>query len=190
MLTTNFTLKLGILLSMLLLNAPISFAQNNTKDLVKTLSSNTLVSGGLAEIIADFNGDGIKDIAVIVELSQTNASGLKSIKSHFSIDYLCGTPAPCTDDIDSENSALLIIHGKNKGWELRNVSSFKMKSGILLRGRSNVYAFQKSRFSEKVSGMKIVKGKNGKVWLEFSTEASEGILKWKAGKYTWYETEP
>jgi hypothetical protein len=190
MLTTNFSLKLSILLSVLFLTSSVCFAQNNVKDLVKTLSAETLIAGGSDEMVGDFNSDGIKDIAVIVQLSQQDMSGLKNVKSYFKIDYLCGTSVPCLSEVESENPALLIIHGKTKGWELKKTWSFKMKSGILLRGRSNVHAFQKSRFSEKVSGMEIVKGKNGKVWLEFSTEASEGILKWKAGRYIWEETEP
>jgi hypothetical protein len=168
----------------------IVHSQSNSIDLVKKLSDSHLIVSELHELVGDFNEDGIKDLAVIVKLDQPTISGVYGIKSYFKVDYLCGSPIPCGDEIEPESSSLLIIHGKTKGWELKKTWSFKMKSAILLRGRSNVYAFQKSRFSEKISGMKIVKGKNGKVWLEFSTEASEGILKWKAGKYTWYETEP
>jgi hypothetical protein len=186
--TPNF--KVFLLISTLIMFASSVLSQTETKELVKKVSKNNLIASESKELVGDFNNDGVKDIAVIVKFSEQNAKGVDIVTTQIKTENLCGIPVPCSEDIEPESSALLILHGKIKGWDLKKTWSFKLKSSVLLRGRSNVHAFQKNQFSEKEQGIEIIKGKKGKVWLEFSTEASEGILKWKAGKYTWEETEP
>ncbi len=138
----------------------------------------------------DLNADGIQDIAVLVRLSNATIDALNRAKQLASIVSLCGAPAPCDEELKLSDSALLVLHGKTKGWHKNNDSPFDFKQAFLLRGRDNVLAFQQANFDSLEPSIRVKKSKNGRYWLELATEASEGILQWRSGRYSWRETEP
>ena len=152
------------------------------ENLVKSLSSGKLRVETRAvpyELIGDFNGDKVKDVAIIVSLSDT----VENIAKDVNIEY----PYFSGKEVDTQDLALFIIHGKGKGWK------FAQKSSILFLGRSSVLIFQKSRLGEhgeKGNNWEIAKDKRGKVNLFFGTEGSDGIMKWNGKKYVWSESQP
>ncbi|MGI8789054.1 MAG: hypothetical protein ACR2HG_15035 [Pyrinomonadaceae bacterium] len=156
-------------------------AAKSVEDLVKSLSGGKLQVETRAVpyyLAADFDGDKVEDVAVIVNLSDT----VKNIAETVKIEY----PYPFGKQIDDGDLALFIIHGKGKGWQ------FAQKSSVLLLGRSSAMIFQKRRLGEQGEGgnnLEIKKDKRGKASLLFGTEASEGILKWNGKKYVWTEDE-
>ena len=172
----------SIFLFALLVCFPILLmAQTTTsvKDLVKSLSQNTLRVETKAtpyKLTGDFNGDKVEDVAVIVNLSDTAENVGKVIK----IEY----PYSFGKDVDSEILALLIIHGKGKGWK------FTQKSSVLLLGRNSALIFQKSRLNETGDAIKIKKNKRGKVSLYLITEGADGTINWNGRKYIWTESQP
>lgn len=154
----------------------------NVEDLVKSVSGGKLTVETKAkpyELIGDFNGDKIKDVAVIVDLSDTVENVAKSVN----IEY----PYYTGKEVDADALALFIIHGKGKGWQ------FAQKSSILFLGSNSALIFQKPRlgeYGENGGNWEIQKDKRGKVHLFFATEGSDGTLRWNGKKYVWTETEP
>lgn len=170
---------------------PVFVELSKIHDLIAKISDNKL--RGLKDgMVLDANKDGIKDIAVIVELTNPTVEGIRNIKNLYSnlkIQYLCEASNNCADEIDLSTPAFLIIHGKNKGWKINNISTFQSKNPILFRGRENILSFQKTRLERNEDTMGLFKDKNG-IGFDFGTEASELYLQFKKGKYNWYETEP
>ncbi len=153
----------------------------SVEDLVKSLSDGKLQVETKAtpyKLIGDFNGDKVKDVAVIVSLSDTVENIGKVVKIENPYARAWGK------EIKTELLALFVIHGKGKGWQ------FAQKSSILFLGRNSALIFQKERLNETGNGMRIEKNKGGKISIIFPTEASDGILKWNGKKYTWTETQP
>lgn len=153
----------------------------SVEDLVKSICADKLTVEKRAtpyKITGDFDGDKIEDVAVIVELNDTVKNIGKTVKIENPYARAWG------NEIDEKLLALLMIHGKGKGWQ------FAQKSSVLLVGQNSVLIFQKSRLDETGAGMMLEKDKSGKISIVFPTEASEGILKWNGRKYTWRETEP
>lgn len=152
------------------------------EDLVKSLSGSKLKVETKAvpyQLVGDFNGDKIKDVAVIVSLSDTVKNIAKTVK----IEY----PYYSGKEVDAEDLALFVIHGAGKGWQ------FAQKSSVLFLGRSSALIFQKSRLGEhgeNGNNWEIEKDKRGRERLFFATEGSDGTLKWNGKKYIWTETNP
>lgn len=163
--------------------------QTDVNKVVETLSDNYLKAVGKPET-GDFNKDGFQDIATIVVPDlKPEYGGFQPIKDRgIKVEYLCLPSQNCCDEIDFDSPALLIIHGKSKSKINFQKTVFNLKSAVLLRGRANVFAFQKKNVPDNLSF--DVKNTATGSWIEFATEASEGIVKWQAGKYTWRETEP
>lgn len=128
------------------------------------------------QLIGDFDGDKIEDVAVVVSLSDTAADIAKSVR----IEY----PYYFKKEVDPEILALMIVHGKGKGWQ------FAQKSSVLFLGRNSVLLFQKSRLDEIGDGMELVKDKRGRVGIYFTTEGADGTLKWNGRRYVWTESQP
>lgn len=135
-------------------------------------------------LAGDFNRDGVKDAAIVVELKD----------SYKKIGYPIKVRNPYAPswgkEVDESLLQLLIIHGKGKGWR------FAQKENILLVGRNSVGVFQKERLGAepnlKNEGdfFTIERSKKWRIQLVFFTEASEGILWWNGKNYQWTETEP
>lgn len=159
--------------------------------LISNISGNELK--GLKDgMILDANKDGIKDIAVIVELTSPTISSLSNMKrllTNFKIQYLCERFNNCADEVELKSPAFLIIHGANKSWKINDINNFRPKNLILFRGRENIMSFQRSRLDRNEDTMNVFLDKNG-IGFDFGTEASEGYLQFRKGKYHWYETEP
>jgi hypothetical protein len=152
---------------------------SKVEDLVKSLSGEKLKVESKAtpyKLVGDFNGDKIEDVAVIVSLSDTVEKTAKTVKVAY--PYYFGK------EVDAEDLALFIIHGKGKGWQ------FAQKSSVLFLGRNSALIFQKARLGEKGDGMELDKDKRGKVSIYFVTEGSSGTLKWNGKKYVWTESHP
>jgi hypothetical protein len=175
-------LSIPILFSTLLFGLQLSVNAQNIKrveDLVKSLSNEKLKVETRAtpyQLVGDFNGDKVNDVAVIVSLSDTVEKTAKTVKVAY--PYYFGK------EVDAEDLALFIIHGKGKGWQ------FAQKSSVLFLGRNSALIFQKARLGEKGDGMELDKDKRGKVSIYFVTEGSSGTLKWNGKKYIWTESEP
>ena len=143
------------------------------KPIVSSVASSSLkvVSDG---IIIDTNRDGIEDIAVIVNLVKPRPEGIIDLKNvpKLKLQYLCGNGGEnnCADEIEFANPVLLVIHGKNKGWNLKGISNFKPLNSILFRGRSNIHAFQKDKYPTNEELFEIFKYKFG-IGFKLSTEA-------------------
>lgn len=154
----------------------------SAEDLVKSISGGKLKVETKAvpyELIGDFNGDKVKDVAVIVSLSDTPANVAKSVKVQY--------PYYGEKEVSTEDLALFIIHGKGKGWQ------FAQKNSVLFLGRSSALIFQKPRLGEhgeNGSNWEIKQDKRGKVSLFFATEGSDGTMKWNGKRYKWTETNP
>lgn len=154
----------------------------SVEKLVETLSGGKLKTETKAvpyNIVADFDGDKINDVAVIVSLADTVANIGKTVK----IQY----PYYGEKEVGADDLALFIIHGKGKGWQ------FAQKSAVLFLGRSSALIFQKDRLGESGAGgnnWELKKDKTGKASLFFGTEASDGTMKWNGKKYVWTESEP
>lgn len=152
------------------------------EDLVKSISGGKLKVETEAvpyELIGDFNGDKVNDVAVIVSLYDTVKNVAKNVKIEY--PYFLGK------EVDAEDLALFIIHGKGKGWK------FAQKSSVLFLGRSSVLIFQKSRLGEqgeKGYNWEIKKARRGRSDLFFGTEGSDGTMKWNGKKYVWSESQP
>lgn len=152
------------------------------EELVKSISGGKLAVETKAvpyKLIGDFDGDKVKDVAVIVGLSDTVENIAKVVK----IQY----PYYSEKEVDTEDLALLIIHGKGKGWQVAQ------KSSILFLGRSSALIFQKPRLGEhgeNGENWEIKQDKRGKVKLFFATEGSDGTMKWNGKRYKWTETNP
>ncbi len=149
------------------------------EDLVKSLSGGKLQVETKAtpyQLVADFDGDKIKDVAVVVSLSDTVENIAKNVK----IVY----PYFFKKEVDTEILALFIIHGKGKGWQ------YAQKSAVLFLGRNSALIFQKDRLGESGDGMELEKDKRGRVGIYFITEGSSGTIKWNGKKYVWTETQP
>ena len=177
-LVTFFVLLFGV-------NHSVSAQETmSIEDLVKCLSDGKLQVETKAvpyQLIGDFNDDKVKDVAVIVSLSDTVENISKFVKIENPYARAWGK------EVNTELLALFIIHGKGKGWQ------FAQKSSVLFLGNNSALIFQKSRLSEfgdKGNNWEVEKDRNGKVNLLFGTEASEGILKWNGKRYTWTETQP
>ena len=127
------------------------------------------------KLAADLNGDKVEDVAVVVELLELPKNISPTVKKVY--PYY-------TQEVSKNDLALLIIHGKGKGWQ------YAQKETILLVGSNSALIFEKSRLDEKGDAIEIKKDKNGRVKLLFSTEGSEGYLKWNGKKYVWWETNP
>jgi len=155
---------------------------SSVEDLVKTLSDKKLqveTKAAPYQLVGDFNGDKIKDVAVIVSLSDTIENIGKTVKIEYPYARAWGK------EVDAEDLALFIIHGKGKGWQ------FAQKSSVLMVGRNSVLIFQKDRLgSDLVRAMEIEKDRRGKASIVFITEGSDGTLKWNGKKYTWTESQP
>jgi hypothetical protein len=164
-------------------------AQNNLQAQLKPFTNDALVLSTSPRLLGDFNNDGIVDIAVLARYKTPQDQKPMSDTRLMQTTYLCGPGPSCKQDIKLNQPGLLILHGKVKGWEKANPEQFSVLSVNFLRGRNNVFAFQEAYFSEKKIPVDITRSKKGKTKLEFSTEASEGILEWKNGRYTWYETQ-
>ena len=172
-----FTLMLtAIFILQLCLNVSAQTqAAKKAEDLVKSISGGKLKVENKAvpyELIGDFNGDKVKDVAVIASLPDTVENIAKDIKIEY--PYFSGK------EVNAEDLALFIIHGKGKGWE------FAQKSSVLFLGRSSTLIFQKSRLGErgeKGNNWEIKKTKRGGVNLFFGTEGSDGTMKWNGKKY-------
>ncbi|MGI8789053.1 MAG: hypothetical protein ACR2HG_15030 [Pyrinomonadaceae bacterium] len=152
----------------------------SVEEIVKSISGDTLQVETKAtpyKLVADFDGDKIKDVAVIVRLSDTVKNIAKNVKIEY--PYYFGK-----DKIDTELLALFIIHGKGKGWQ------FAQKSSVLLLGRSSALIFQKERLNETGDGMKLEKDKRGRTGIYLITEGADGTIKWNGKKYTWTESQP
>lgn len=156
----------------------------SVENLVKSLSGGKLQVETRAfpyKLIGDFNGDKVKDVAVIVSLSDTVENIGKIVKIENPYARAWGK------EINTELLALFIIHGKGKGWQ------FAQKSSVLFLGRNSALIFQKSRLGEhgeRGNNWEIEKDKRGKVNLFFSTEGSDGTMKWNGKKYVWTESQP
>ena len=149
------------------------------EDLVNSLSAGKLqveIRATPYQLVADFNGDKIKDVAVVVKLSDT----IENISKKIRIEY----PYYFKKEVDREILALMIVHGKGKGWQ------FAQKSAVLFLGRNSALIFQKDRLDETGDGMKLEKDKRGRAGIYFITEGSDGTLKWNGRKYVWTETQP
>ena len=178
------TIKLFLLALTVFFVFPVCFnpsvqaqTASNVEDLVKLLSGEKLKVETRAtpyQLVGDFNGDKIKDVAVIVSLSDTVKNVGKTVKIRY--------PYYFEKEVDAKDLALLIIHGKGKGWQ------FAQKSSVLLLGRSSALIFQKDRLGETGDGMELDKDKRGKAGIYFVTEGSSGTLKWNGKKYTWTES--
>ena len=178
------TIKLFLLALTVFFVFPVCFnpslhaqTASSVEDLVKSLSGKKLKVETRAtpyQLIGDFNGDKVKDVAVIVSLSDTVENTVKTVK----IEY----PYYFKKVVDANDLALFIIHGKGKGWQ------FAQKSSVLFLGRSSALIFQKSRLDEKGGGMELDKDKRGKTNIYFVTEGSSGTLKWNGKKYIWTES--
>lgn len=180
----SFFLKL-IFCSVLLCGLNSS-AQSQTaataENLVETLSGGKLRAETKAKpyyLVADFDGDKIKDAAVVVSLADTVENVGKAVK----VEY----PFYTKKEVDAEDLAVFIIHGAGKGWQSAQ------KSSVLFLGRSSGLIFQKARLGEGGAGgnnWEIKKDKRGRAELFFATEASDGTLRWNGKKYVWTESEP
>ncbi len=151
----------------------------SVEDLVKSLSRGTLQIETRAtphKLIGDFNGDKIKDVAVIVNLSDTVENIEKTVKVQY--PYYFGK------DVDTDILALFIIHGKGKGWE------FAQKSAVLLLGRNSALIFQKDRLNETGDAMQAKQDRRKKTSLYLITEGADGTIKWNGKKYIWSESQP
>lgn len=171
-LTTYFMLLLCLSLS---INAQ---TVQSVEDLVKLLSDGKLKVETRAvpyQLAGDFNGDKVKDIAVIVELLDLPKNISPAIKKVY--PYYIKTVA-------QNDLIMLIIHGKGKGWQ------FAQKESILLLGRNGAMIFDKERLNEEGEKIEIEKTKDNKTRIFFSTEAASGALKWNGKKYIWSETQP
>lgn len=152
------------------------------ESLVEKLSGGKLKTETKAvpyNIVGDFDGDKIGDVAVIVSLADTVENIGKIVK----IQY----PYYSEKEVGADDLALFIIHGKGKGWQ------FAQKSSVLFLGRSSALIFQKDRLGESGTNgnnWEIKKDKSGKASLFFGTEASDGTMKWNGKKYVWTESEP
>lgn len=147
-----------------------------------------LISGGKIKVetrakpyqlVGDFDGDKVKDVAVIVSLSDTVENVAKAVKVEY--PYYSGR------EVDADALALFIIHGKGKGWQ------FAQKSSVLFLGSNSALIFQKPRlgeYGENGGNWEIQKAKRGKVNLFFATEGSDGTLRWNGKKYVWTESNP
>ncbi len=155
---------------------------SSVEDLVKTLSDKKLqieTKAAPYQLVGDFNGDKIEDVAVIVSLSDTIENIGKTVKIEYPYARAWGKK------VKAEDLALFIIHGKGKGWQLAQ------KSTVLLAGQNSVLIFQKSRLgSDLVRAMEVEKDKRGRTSIVFITEGSDGTLKWNGKKYTWTESHP
>ncbi len=121
----------------------------------------------------------MKDVAVIVGLSDTVEDISKTVKIEY--PYFSGK------EVDAEDLALFIIHGKGKGCQS------EQKSSVLFLGRSSALIFQKVRLGEqgeKGKNWEIKKARRGRVNLFFGTEGSDGTMKWNGKKYVWSESQP
>lgn len=151
----------------------------SVEDLVKSLSKGTLQVETRAtpdKLIGDFNGDKVKDIAVIVSLSGTVESIEKTVKVQY--PYVFGK------DVDTSILALFIIHGRGKGWE------FAQKSSVLLLGRNSALIFQKNRLDETGDAMQVKQDRRKRTRLYLITEGADGTIKWNGKKYIWTESQP
>lgn len=175
--------NLAILLTLLFCLPFSANAQTAAKveDLVKSLSGGKLEAETKAapyQLTADFNGDKVKDAAVIVRLGDT----VKNIARNVKIEY-----PYFIKEVDTESFALFIIHGKGKGWQ------FAQKSSVLFLGRTSALIFQPRRLGEHGDGgenLEIIKDRRGRASLFFATEGADGTLKWNGKKYVWTETQP
>lgn len=155
---------------------------STVEELVKSLSGGTLqveTKAAPYKLVADFDGDKIKDVAVIVSLADTPANVAKNVKVQY--------PYYSEKEVSTDDLALFIIHGKDKGWE------YAQKSSVLFLGRNSALIFQRDRLGEsgeKGNNWEIKKDKRGKSTLFFGTEASSGTLQWNGKKYVWTESEP
>ncbi len=164
--------------------------QTDVRELVDKLSDTRLQAVG-EPLIGDFNKDGIQDIAtsVLIKL-EPELGGMALLKQRsIKVEYLCHPSQNCCDEIDFDQPALLILHNAARGWRSLNAAGFKLGSAVLLRGRANVFAFQKKKVPNDL-GFTVKKDRPSGSYIEFPTEASEGILRWRGGRYTWFETEP
>ena len=154
----------------------------SVEDLVKSISDGKLkveTKAAPYKIVGDFDGDKVQDVAVIVSLTDTTANVAKAV----AVEY----PYYSGKEVNAEDLALFIIHGKGKGWQ------FAQKSSILFLGTSSALIFEKPRLGEHGENgynWEIQKDKSGKAKLYFATEGSEGYLKWNGKKYIWWETNP
>lgn len=152
--------------------------ERSVKEIVKTLSGGKLKVETRAKpykLEADFNGDKIKDAAIVVELLDLP----KNIGAKIKKAYPYYSKKASKNDL-----AMLIIHGAGKGWRTAQ------KESILLVGENSAMIFEKERFNEEGDSVEIERQKNGRVRLFFSTEGSEGYLKWNGKRYVWWETNP
>lgn len=174
-LTTAFCLTL---IPVLNFSVAAQTAQS-VKSLVESISGGKLQTETRAtpyKLTADFDGDKIEDVAVIVSLAATPASLAKTVKVEY--PYYFGK------QVNKDLLALFIIHGSGKGWQ------FAQKSSVLLLGRNSALIFQKSRLDETGDGMEIEKDERGKNGIYMVTEGSDGTIKWNGKKYVWTETQP
>ena len=152
---------------------------STAEDLVKSLSGGKLRVESRAtphQLVGDFDGDKIEDVAIIVDLADTPENIAKTVKVAYPYYY--------GKKVDPNILAVFIIHGKGKGWK------FAQKSSVLFLGQNSVLIFQKSRLAETGAGMEIEKNRRGKSSIVFITEGSDGTLSWNGRKYTWTESQP
>lgn len=176
----NLLLTVFYLMLPLCLNSFVNAqTSQNVEDLVNTISGGKLkveTKATPCKLTADFDGDKIEDVAVIVSLADTPVNIAKIVKIQY--PYYFGKK------VNTELLALFIIHGKGKGWQ------FVQKSSVLLLGQNSALIFQKQRLNETGSGMEIEKDKRGKNGIYMITEGADGTIKWNGKKYVWTETQP
>lgn len=181
----HLTVSAIIFIAAAVFGSSINASAQTTGDVEKLVDS---LSGGKLQVetqaappfvVGDFNGDKIEDAAVIVSLKDSAANVGKSVKIEYPYATAWGKK------VKTEDLALFIIHGKGKGWQTEQKSSF------LMLGENSVLIFQKSRLgSDLTQAMEVKKDKRGKSSVVFITEASDGTLKWNGKKYTWTESQP
>lgn len=183
MMMMKFHKIVRVFLLVLSFAAATVFAEAQTaktvEDLVPSISGGKLQVETRAtpyQLVADFDGDKIKDVAVVVSLNDTPENVAKAVR----VEY----PYYFKKEVDAEILALMIVHGSGKGWQ------FAQKSAVLFLGRNSVLLFQKSRLGEKGIGMELEKDRRGRVGIYFITEGSDGTLRWNGKKYVWTESQP